>query len=314
MPEVLDREFARLATARALVSPRTGASRSLADDRRDAERWVARFGAGSDAQGDGHPAPERTCSGSLVVRPVHDEGDLWVLYVHGGGMVYYSTAVFAPFLRVLSDELAAPVEAFDYDKAPENPVLGSVADLARRVVARADAVDGRRLVLVGDSVGGLLALHLALRTLPGAFSQVVLLYPVLDLHTERPSYDEFGSGLFLDRDAMRQFTALLAPAFDALGFDPMDLPEADVARLPPTLVVTAGCDVLRDEAFAWVRQLGARGADVGHLVHGDLPHDFCLYAPSLRSARHGVEAFARSITGALRTPADASGTTYGRTT
>ena len=73
-------------------------------------------------------------------------------------------------------------------------------------------------------------------------------------------------------------------------------------------------DELRDEAFAWVRQLGARGADVGHLVHGDLPHDFCLYAPSLRSARHGVEAFARSITGALRTPADASGTTHGRTT
>ena len=314
MPEVLDREFARLATARALVSPRTGASRSLADDRRDAERWVARFGAGSDAQGDGHPAPERTGSGSLVVRPVHDEGDLWVLYVHGGGMVYYSTAVFAPFLRVLSDELAAPVEAFDYDKAPENPVLGSVGDLALRVTARARAVEGRRLVLVGDSVGGLLSLLLALRTLPDMFSQVVLLYPVLDLHTERPSYEQFGAGLFLDRDAMRQFTALLRPAFDALGLDPMHLPDADVARLAPTLVVTAGCDVLRDEAFAWVEQVSARGADVRHLVLDDLPHDFCLYAPSLRSARHAVETFARDITGALRTPAGAGGTTHGRTT
>lgn len=312
---MLDGEFARLAVARALVSGGRAAGTSLADDRRNAEQWISRFGGASSS---GREANPRTRSGSVVVRPTRqgtdDTDDTWVVYVHGGGMVHYSTAVFEPFLQVLADALGAPVEAFDYDKAPECPVSRSIDDLAERVASRCRELDGRRLVLAGDSVGGLLALYLGLRVLPGVFSQVVLIYPVLDLRTERESYATFGEGFFLDRDRMRVFASLVEPALRARDLDPMHLSAADVARLPPVLVVTAGCDVLRDEAFAWVAAVQGRGADVRHQVFPDLPHDFCLYAPRLGSARRAVESFAQSITARAALGGGARGTTQERTT
>ena len=114
-------------------------------------------------------------------------------------MVYYSTATFQPFLAALADAMHAPVEAFDYLKAPEHTVEESVELLAEHIAARCETLADRQLVLAGDSVGALLSLYLSLRVLPGAFSRIVLIYPVLDLHTERESYQTFGEGYFLDR-------------------------------------------------------------------------------------------------------------------
>lgn len=310
----LDADFARLAVARALMVGPVRPDRPLVEDRRVAERWVARFGAGPagvEVRG------ERTSAGSLVVRPSGAAGardDVRVVYLHGGGMVYYSAAVFAPFLQVLADEVGAPVECFDYAKAPEHAVGESVDDLARRVRERCHALAPRRLLLLGDSVGGLLGLHLALRVCPGAFERVGLLYPVLDLHGERGSYDEFGEGYFLDRDRMRLFRGLLRPALAERDLDPMHLTDADLARLGSPLVVTAGCDVLRDEGHAWVDGLRARGVAVEHQVFPALPHDFCLYAPRLPAARDAVRSIAAGLTRTLRTPAGDGGTTPGRTT
>ncbi|MGW4158345.1 alpha/beta hydrolase fold domain-containing protein [Streptomyces sp. NPDC004788] len=296
MPDVaelpLHPEFGRLAAARRIMAVRASAG-SLAEDRANAERWISRFG--------GTAAPDDRATVSVgehttVVRPVEEDADSpWVLYVHGGGMVYYSTAVFQPFLRVLAGELRAPVEAFDYLKAPEHTVEQSVAQLAERVARRCHDLGDRRLVLAGDSVGGLLALYLALRVLPGVFSRIVLIYPVLDLGTERASYDAFGEGHFLDRDSMRLFRSYLEPFFAERDFDPPALSRGDLARLPDCSVVTAGCDVLRDEGLAWVEQRTAdRPSGLRHLHFPGLPHDFCLYAGRLDSARSAVGEIART--------------------
>lgn len=156
-----------------------------------------------------------------------------MIYLHGGGMVYYSTEVFQPFLRTLATRLRAPVEAFDYLKVPEHTVEESVERLAAQLTARCRTLTAPRIVLAGDSVGGLLALYLALRALPGVFSRLVLLYPVLDLETERDSYRAYGEGHFLDRDSMRLFKSALTPFFRSRHFDPLALPERDLALLPP---------------------------------------------------------------------------------
>ncbi|MFE5793154.1 alpha/beta hydrolase fold domain-containing protein [Streptomyces sp. NPDC056503] len=284
-------EFGRLAAARKIMGVR-GSTGSLTEDRVNAERWVARFGGAADPD-DG--AVVRTGAHSVTIRPADEAADApWVVYVHGGGMVYYSTSVFQPFLRRLARELRAPVEAFDYPKAPEHTVEESVERLAERISLRCRTLTDRPLVLAGDSVGGLLSLYLALRVLPGVFSRIVLLYPVLDLRTERDSYRAFGEGLFLDRDAMRLFTSFLAPFFAARAFDPMDLPESDLDRLPECSIVTAGCDVLRDEGLDWARAVAARSPGLRHRHFPDLPHDFCLYAGRLASAGSAVAEIART--------------------
>jgi acetyl esterase len=275
----LDVEFRRLALARRIMAV-PASTGSLEQDRVNAERWIARFGGAAEAGGD------------PVVRPAReDPAAPYVLYVHGGGMVYYSPATFRPFLQVLADALHAPVEAVDYLKAPEHPVGESVTRLAASLAARRRELEGRPLVLAGDSVGGLLALHLALGAPPGTYSRLVLIYPVLDLRTERPSYRAYGEGYFLDAAAMRRFRSVLEPIS---GVDPFALSDGDLARLPPCSVVTAGCDVLRDEGLDWVWHLAGRSVPVRHQHFPALPHDFCLYAARLTSARDAVTAIART--------------------
>ncbi|MDX2294045.1 MULTISPECIES: alpha/beta hydrolase fold domain-containing protein [Streptomyces] len=284
-------EFGRLAAARRIMAVRASTG-SLTQDRANAERWIARFGGAVDPA-DG-AAIERGPH-SVTVRPPREDPDSpWVVYIHGGGMVYYSTDVFQPFLRTLAGTLRAPVEAFDYPKAPEHTVEEAVERLADHIAARCGESTGRPVVLAGDSVGGLLALYLSLRVSPGAFARIVLLYPVLDLRTERASYRAFGEGHFLDRDAMRTFLSFLEPFFSARDFDPMRLSESDLARLPGTSIVTAGCDVLRDEGIAWAELTAARSPGLRHLHFPDLPHDFCLYAGRLASAGSAVAEIART--------------------
>ncbi|MFE4018392.1 alpha/beta hydrolase fold domain-containing protein [Streptomyces sp. NPDC059101] len=281
----LNVEFGRLAAARKIMAVKASTG-SLADDRVNAERWISRFGSVVDPD-DGASVEEG--EHSVVVRPAQEAADSpYVLYVHGGGMVYYSTAVFQPFLRTLAGALRAPVEAFDYLKAPEHTVEQSVERLSGHIAARCRTLGDRQLVIAGDSVGGLLALYLGLRVLPDVFSRIVLIYPVLDLGAERESYRAFGEGYFLDSGSMRLFKSVLKPFFSGRAFDPFALTERDLARLPACSIVTTGCDVLRDEGLAWAGQLADRSVGLRHQHFPDLPHDFCLYAGKLDSARSAV--------------------------
>lgn len=262
----------------------------IEQDRVNAERWISRFGGAVESD-DG--TSMETGEDSVIIRPVRQDADSpYVLYIHGGGMVYYSTANFQPFLRVLANTLRAPVEAVEYLKAPEHSVEQSVDRLGRHLAVRCRTVTDRPLVIAGDSVGGLLALYLSVRALPPVFSRIVLIYPILDLHTERASYQAFGEGYFLDSEAMRLFRSILNPFFSQRDFDPFALSRSDLARLPACSIVTSGCDVLRDEGLAWVAYLADHGVAVRHQHFPDLPHDFCLYAGRVGSARRAVAEIA----------------------
>lgn len=286
----MNSEFGRLAAARKIMRVKASTG-SLLQDRANAERWISRFGSPVEPD-DG--ASIEVGEHSVILRPAQeDAAGRWVFYIHGGGMVYYSTAVFRPFLGALADATHTPVEAFDYLKAPEHTVEQAVELLAKHIAARCDTLADRQLVIAGDSVGALLALYLSVRVLPEAFSRIALIYPVLDLHTERESYRTFGEDHFLDRDTMRLFKSILSPFFSEHAFNPFHLSEKDLARLPACSIVTSGCDVLRDEGLAWVEHLAGRSVEVCHQHFPDLPHDFCLYARKLRSAQSAVTEIAR---------------------
>lgn len=293
----MEAEFTRLAAARRIMAAGRPDG-SLAQDREAAERWIRRVAMGP-ADDDRVEVEER--GGDVVARPRGDPPTTRILYVHGGGMVYYSPSLFAPFLALLAARTGAVVEALDYPKVPDRPVDACVDALVDRIAERAVPAPGERLVLAGDSVGGLLALYLATRVLPGAVSRLVLVYPVLDLHTERGSYQAFGTGHFLDAATMGRFKGFLAPCFAARGFDPFALGDDEVAALPPCVVVTAGCDVLCDEGVAWAHALRTGGAAIDHRHFAELPHDFCLYAGTLSSARDAAEVIADTIAGTVVT-------------
>ncbi|HEX6024683.1 MAG TPA: alpha/beta hydrolase fold domain-containing protein [Solirubrobacter sp.] len=87
-----------------------------------------------------------------------------------------------------------------------------------------------------------------------AFVAQVLFYPVTDAAFDTESYRQFADGYFLRRDAMQWFwdQHTTDPAERAqITASPLRATTDQLSGLPPTLVITAEADVLRDEGEAY---------------------------------------------------------------
>ena len=137
--------------------------------------------------------------------------------------------------------------------------------------------DPARLAIAGDSAGGHLALVTTLRLkaasapLPKA---LLLLYPMLDALCESQSYRDLGDDYLITRD-------MLASGFHAyLGSLPPSHPEASplhhpaLSGLPPTHIVTAEYDPLRDEGEAYAERLHQAGVPVTCTRYEGMIHTF----------------------------------------
>lgn len=189
-----------------------------------------------------------------------------MFYFHGGGWVHGSVDTHHGIAADLAADSGVQVVSVGYRRAPENPYpapLDDCFDSIAACVADPDlAVDGRRFALAGDSAGGNLALATALRCrdenapMPGFLG---LFYPVVDADLETRSYRHAPDPL-LDREAMRYYLEAYLDG-DLETRDPYALPlrADDLSGLPPTYVLAAELDPLRDEAEALGARLEAAG-------------------------------------------------------
>jgi len=189
--------------------------------------------------------------------------DALVVHLHGGGFVFHDIDVHDAAARRLANRAGMAVLSIDYRRPPEHrfPAAPDDVDTVLRWLARDGA--GLRLdvptYVHGDSAGGNLALVAALRN-PGRFAAVALIYPFLDPSAGFESY----------LTAADAFDAREAAWYWQQYADPADLTDPDLApllsdrlgSLPPTLVVTAEHDPLRDEGEELVRLLAEAGVEV----------------------------------------------------
>jgi acetyl esterase len=180
-----------------------------------------------------------------------------VTFFHGGGFVLGDLDTHEPFCAELARQLDLPVVAIDYRLAPEHPWPAGIEDAiaAARWVAGSPAELGREvtgLVTCGDSAGGNFAIivSLALRDAPAAAPVLAQwpIYPAADPAKGYPSFTDFGEGYLLSRDAMRWFDDCYAPEARDWRYSPMVKSQAG---MPPTLVLTAGLDPIRDQGRAY---------------------------------------------------------------
>lgn len=278
-------DFANLLAARRLF---TGTAAHLQPDyaRQRVARWIANVSAPLTSE-------VEICGSVRRFTPSTRQSDEPIFYLHGGGLVYYSTGVFSAFLATLAQISGRVIWAFDYPKAPETPMEEIVEHLEQQLAAALEQVDATPC-LMGDSIGGLLALWFSSGRFSKAFSRLHLLYPVLANHHDFDSYRRYGEGYLLDAEIMRWFAGHWLPWSRQQQFDPL-ASDFSFGQLPPVVLHTAGYDVLADEGLTFARFARKADAPLLHYHHPALPHDFCLYAGKLASARQAVEQIARAL-------------------
>jgi acetyl esterase len=144
------------------------------------------------------------------------------------------------------------------------------------------SMDPGRIAVAGDGVGGNMAIAVSLLASQRggiSFRQQVLFYPVTDARFDTGSYEDFATGYFLRRDTMQWFWDQYTtdPAERAqITASPLRATHAQLTGLPPTLVVTAEADVLRDEGEAFADKLRDAGVPVTAVRYQGIIHDFVM--------------------------------------
>ena len=237
------------------------------------------------------PAGKDTVTGRLY-HPEGSSSDAILLYCHGGGWVPGGLDTHDAFCRFACNRLHIRVLSLDYRRAPEHPFPAAYDDAlaAARWLASSPAACGvaiSGIILGGDSAGGNLAAAVAATLIMEPDVQLLgqlLLYPVLDICNRTRSYDTFATGLILESEDMAYFIAQYVPDASVRGdgrVSPLLLP---VLAAPPTVIVTAGCDVLRDEGRAYAARLSEAGVETHFHEAAGLTHGFATMRRALPSS------------------------------
>jgi acetyl esterase len=217
-----------------------------------------------------------------------------LLHLHGGGFVFHDVDVHDAAARRLANRVGTAVLSVDYRRPPEHPFPAAPDDVDTVLHWCEENGPAGPTYVHGDSAGGNLALVAALRN-PGRFRAAALTYPFLDPRAAGESYATAADG-FDPREA--------AWYWEQYAGDPVNLTDPDLApllsdrlhTLPPTLVVSAEHDPLRDEAERLVAELAEQGVSVvGLRVLGQM-HAFWRHPNAFDAA----EPVTRTIAGFLR--------------
>jgi acetyl esterase/lipase len=186
------------------------------------------------------------------LQPARDNG--WILlYVHGGAFMVGSPQTHRAITSHLAERSGARVCALDYRLAPEHPWPAASDDVLaayRALLEQGQAA--ARIVIVGDSAGGNLALNCALRLREDGLAQpaaLVCLSPVTDLSGacwhEPPAGDPL-----ISRTWLEQGVSAYCPAGLERGTHLLSPLQADLHDLPPLLVQVGEDEHLLQQSLA----------------------------------------------------------------
>ena len=219
-----------------------------------------------------------------------------------------SIASYDPLCRALANASECALLNVEYRLAPEDPFPAPLRDCWAGVRwAREHALelgcDPTRLALAGDSAGANIAIACALRARDHGGPDLrflLLVYPATDPATDTDSYREFGGPEWgLPTETMQESWSDYIGGHDAHDPEVAPVHAETLTDLPPSLVITAELDPLRDEGEAFAARLAADGVDVDHFRVNGMIHGFWRYLALTSHARETVERAGTALRGAL---------------
>jgi acetyl esterase len=228
-------------------------------------------------------------------RAEREPGNVVVFY-HGGGYCVGGIDTHAGLAAEIARQLDLPVISVEYRLAPEHPWPAAPDDgeASARWIAENGAAFGREftgLILCGDSAGGNLTVvtALALRDRPAALPVIlqVPIYPAVDHSRPYESTSAFAKGYGLDAPDMTLFDQHYAADHSHWRNSPLLV---DQHGMPPTLVVTASLDPLRDQGRAYAAATVQAGIPTAFYEAAGNIHGFATYRRGIPSAQVDLTA------------------------
>ena len=221
-------------------------------------------------------------------RPDREPGPVMVFY-HGGGWVIGDLDTHDGYCAEAARLLDMPVIAVDYRLAPEHPFPAAPEDCEAAARWVADHIPCTGLVLAGESAGGNLTIvtALALRDDPASKPVIAIhpIYPAVATSDDWQSYRDFGEGHLLTESSMTWFSGHYAPDPTDRRAAPLDFP---AEGMPPTLLITAGLDPLRDQGRAYAAKLIEAGVPTTYREARGTIHGFINLSQGIPSAKEDI--------------------------
>jgi len=227
-------------------------------------------------------------------REARDPGPVITFY-HGGGFVIGDLDTHHALCSEIAALMDLPLVAVDYRCAPEAPFPAAIDDCeaATRWVASSPDELGRTatgVITIGDSAGGNATIVVGqLLTANPAEAPVVLQVPIFPLASAAEgskSFADFEDGFILTRVSIEYFDAMYkADRSDPRGFPIL----GDHTSAPPTVLVTASLDPIRDSGRDYAHALVDAGVDVAFIEMKGVTHSFCNLRQAVPSTQGDLE-------------------------
>lgn len=226
-----------------------------------------------------------------------------ITYLHGGGWALGDLDSHDWVCRVLAASLGAIVVSADYRRPPEFPYPAPLHDAIAAARWTARSFPDHDHVIAGDSAGASLSLGVAFDARDSGGLELaaqLLVYPPVDPTLQIASASEYADGYLLSVDDMAWNYQLYVPDPQQRLEPAVDLLNADLRGLPPTVLATAEFDPLRGEAEELAGRMRAAGVTVDHVPGPGLVHGYFLMQDIVPAAAACAERVVTALDSVLR--------------
>jgi len=209
-----------------------------------------------------------------------------VLHYHGGGHMCGNIALYDAVSRKIAIAGHCVVIAVEYRLAPEHPYPAGIDDCIFALMNYQQVLTkvqfNQQVYIAGDSGGGAICTTLASLSLFDPLLKIdkqILVYPSVDYTMSHASIDENGTGFLLEKEKIAWYFAHYFIHNEPMqNASPLFMPMISNIgkKLPATLVITAGCDPLRDEGIAYAKAVAKTGVKVKHHSFSNMIHAYML--------------------------------------
>uniref|UniRef100_A0A0B7BJR1 Alpha/beta hydrolase fold-3 domain-containing protein n=1 Tax=Arion vulgaris TaxID=1028688 RepID=A0A0B7BJR1_9EUPU len=204
-----------------------------------------------------------------------------LVYFHGGGLIILDRKSYETALKIIARDAGCVIVNVDYRLLHStgkglDPFDDAVA-ATKWVLANKERVGGSpssKVGVGGDSAGGQLSACVTNEVKGLAFQ--ILVYPHVDTSMSQPSVTEFINVPVLSKYDAEWFVNLASQALPNYHTDPRINPmiRTSTKQSPPTLVLLAQLDPIRDCGLVYAEKLKADGVRVRIVVIEGVPHIF----------------------------------------